>query len=136
MQNIYKIFYVAFSNFHARKELPWLSTITMLILLLFCLFVGLLDLLGILSQTINLFAFTEGYGHLDKVPFFIFFSTLFWWMLSYLFVKKMKISKKDGTSPYYEYTPTKRDKILAPILVFIIVTYPVIIFGIKQLFGR
>lgn len=60
---------------------------------------------------VDAFALTKGYGHLDKVPYIALMLYIYWKLFSYLFFNRMAISKEDGTSPYFEYTPTIRDRI-------------------------
>lgn len=133
MKFIYKIYITLFVYFSKQGEGAWIRT--MLVFLGVSFFFSILGLamVGLNKQLIDLFSLKSGNEYLDKAPFFSLMFFLYWKLFSYLFYVKMAISKEDGKSPYYEYTPTKRDIILVWAVFFSIFSSPLIYLGITTL---
>ncbi len=93
-----------------------------------------LAVVALSNQLIDLFSFRSGYERLDQVPFFALLFFIYWKFFSYIFYVRMAISKKDGKSPYYEYTPTKRDIIVVWVIILSIFSSPLIYLGVITLF--
>ncbi|MCY4781201.1 hypothetical protein ORI89_16180 [Sphingobacterium sp. UT-1RO-CII-1] len=110
---IYKIYYVTFLFYSKHdEETPWIRAQMVLLGCFGSLAVGSLYIIGLLSFTRNIFHIPNTSGQLTKYIFVFFLLFSIWKGLSYLLYKKMQISKVDGKSPLFEFTPTKKDNIL------------------------
>lgn len=132
---IYKIYYVLFLFYSKHnEETPWIRAQMVLLGCFGSLAVGSLYVSGLLSFSRNLFYIPNTSGNLTKYIFIFFLLFSIWKGLSYLLYKKLQISKVDGKSPLFDFTPTKKDNILTLIYVIALVFSFMIIKGIEMLF--
>ncbi|PVH24644.1 hypothetical protein DC487_14050 [Sphingobacterium corticibacter] len=134
MQNIYKIFYVAFSNFHTRKELPWFNATLLLTSCSASFTLGLLAVTGLFHSVRSIFTFPTMPEKLSTLFFVITLCGMYWFIYYYILFTKLKISKSDGSCPYYKFNPTRREKILTWAFLIILGCSSLILIGIDMIF--
>jgi len=131
---IYKIYYVSFLYYSKFKiETPWFSAQMLLVICLGSLTIGVLGIFNLLFPLEHFVSLTKSSKILSRLTFSLFFIFLIWRLFSYVLFKKLLVSKIEGKSPYYDFNPTKKDKILTLIYVLILFFSAIIIKGIDIL---
>ncbi|PVH24642.1 hypothetical protein DC487_14040 [Sphingobacterium corticibacter] len=119
MKLIYKVYYVIFSNFHNQKvDFPWILAMVYMALGTASFMTGFAVITNLYDPFRDLFSFPELPPRLSNLIFSICVLGSYWLLLYYILFKKLKISKKDGSSPYYEFNPTRKERLLIWIFVF------------------
>lgn len=111
---LYKCYYVLFLHFSKDESAtPWWSALLGLTVSFTILFISILHLFGLLDMTIP---GTVGDGPLARrgkylwavLPYFL----IIWFILKYFIFGLAKVSKIDGHSQRFSFTPSNRDKII------------------------
>jgi len=125
---IYKIYYVSFLYYSKyKRETPWFSAQMILIGCFASLAIGTLGILGLMPFDTKSLSIPNTSKNVTKYTFLFFLLFLIWKGVSYILYKKLLVSKIDGKSPYYNFNPTKKDKILTLIYVLTLLLSAIII---------
>ncbi len=128
LQLLYNLFYTYFVQMMPPKGRdPAEGAMTMLIMSGLGISMSILWYSGLHSAIINSLPKAVGSDKFYQLLWSIIISTFNWLVLRYILFIRLKISKIDGKSPYFEYMPTKKDKIFGWIFCTVSTFSPVIL---------
>ncbi len=123
----YKFFFVIFQNFQKKNELPWHNALFFLVACTDFALMSMFFSIDALEDFLKGTDLPKGGGKSRFAAMFALISIIVWYTFSFILVHKMKVSKTDGTSPYFSYVPSKRAKIIVYSIIAITLFSPIII---------
>ncbi|PVH24643.1 hypothetical protein DC487_14045 [Sphingobacterium corticibacter] len=132
---IYKLYYVIFSNFYNQKiDFPWIIAVFYMALCTASFTLGIAVITNLYHPVRNLFPFDDLPRKSSNMIISICILTSYWLLFHYILFRKMKISKKDGSSPYHEFTPTRKERLLIWIFIFLLIFSAILFKLIEMVF--
>ncbi len=132
---IYKLYYVIFSNFYNQKiDFPWVPAVFYISLCTASFTLGIAVITDLYYPLRDLFSLPELPQKVSNMIINICILISYWLLFHYILFRKMKIPKIDGSSPYYEFTPTRHERLLIWIFIFLLIFSAILFKLIEMVF--